>query len=454
VNALHPRICCLDLDTFFVSVERVLDPALEGRPVIVGGRPGQRGVVTSCSYEVRPLGVRSGMSLLVASRLAPHAIYLPTRHDTYEPYSRAVREIARRFSPVVQVASIDELYMDFAGCERMYRRELAGRGHAVGDVSDDLVIRDVVRRMTATIGEELGLPASAGIATSRSMAKVASALAKPAGVLLVPAGEEAAVLAPLPVRRLPGIGPVAEAKLGAIGLRTLGDVAEAPLEVLRPIFGSWAESVRLGALGGGSADLSKDRPAFKEHDLEGDAGGSLSNERTFRRDVSDPAVIESRLAELCERVCWRVRQRGVLARTVTLKLRWADFETISRSRTIVPTSSEFELFPVVRELAAAALARRRTPIRLLGIALSNLGRFDGQLELFRDDQRRNLAVDAIREKFGYEAIGVASGRRRASPARGPQPSPVGSRAARPSAPQPGAPQPSGARPGTGGRRQR
>ncbi|HVR29022.1 MAG TPA: DNA polymerase IV [Thermoanaerobaculia bacterium] len=417
MSAASPRICCLDLDTFFVSVERVLDRSLEGRPVIVGGRPGERGVVTSCSYEVRPLGVRSGMSLVAAAKLAPHAVYLPTRLDTYEPYARAVREIARRYSPVVQVASIDELYMDFAGCERMYRRERARRGSAPEEplseqaVSDDLVILDVVRGMTATLRCELGLPASAGIAASRSMAKVASGLAKPAGVLLVAAGEEAATLAPLPVRRLPGIGPVAEAKLATLGLATLGEVAAAPLDALRGVFGSWAEQVRAGASGGGSADLSRDRPAFKEHDVEGEAAGSLSNERTFRRDVSDPAVIEARLASLCERVCWRVRQRGVEARTVTLKLRYADFETISRSRTIDPTSSELELFPVLRELYHAARGRRRTPIRLLGVALSNLGRFDGQLELFGGDRRRNEAVDAIRARFGYDAIGVASGRR-------------------------------------------
>jgi len=409
VTATQPRICCLDLDTFFVSVERILDPALEGKPVIVGGRPGERGVVTSCSYEVRALGVRSGMSLVEAARLAPRAVYVPTRHDTYEPYSRAVREIARRFSPVVQVASIDELYMDFAGCERLYRREQAHRGVAAD--SDDAVILHTVREMTSVIKAELGLPASAGVASSRSMAKVASGLAKPAGVLLVPAGQEAAVLGPLPVRRLPGIGPVAEAKLATLGLRSLGDVAAAPLDVLRGVFGAWAESVRDGALGRGSADLSKDRPAFKEHDVEGDTAGSLSNERTFRRDVSDPAVIEARLGSLCERVCWRARQRQVEARTVTLKLRYADFETLSRSRTIEPTSSELELFPVIRDLYHAARARRRAPIRLLGVALSNLGRFDGQLSLFRDDRRRNEAVDAIRAKFGYEAIGLAAGRR-------------------------------------------
>jgi DNA polymerase-4 len=319
-----------------------------------------------------------------------------------------VREIARRYSPVVQVASIDELYMDFSGCERMYRREQERRGAMAA--SDDAVIVDVVREMTATIKAELGLPASVGIATSRSMAKVSSGLAKPAGVLLVPAGQEAAVLAPLPVRRLPGIGPVAEGKLAAIGLTTLGEVAAAPLDTLRRVFGAWAESVQNGARGIGSADLNRDRPAFKEHDVEGDTAGSLSNERTFRRDVSNPAILESRLASLCERVCWRARQRGVEARTVTLKLRYADFETLSRSRTIEPTSSEFELFPVVRELFLEGRQRRRTPIRLLGIALSNLGRFDGQLALW-DDRRRNEAVDAIRAKFGYDAIGVASGRR-------------------------------------------
>jgi DNA polymerase-4 len=162
-----------------------------------------------------------------------------------------------------------------------------------------------------------------------------------------------------------------------------------------------------------------DRPAFKEHDVEGDTAGSLSNVRTFRRDTGDPAVFESRLGWLCEGVCWRARLRGVEARTVTLKLRWADFETLQRSRTIDPTSSEFELFPVVRELCTAARARRRKSIRLLGVQLSNLGRFDGQLALFHDDRRRNEAVDAIRAKFGYDAIGVAGSRR-----------PAGGRAAR------------------------
>ncbi len=397
-----PRICCLDLDTFFVSVERLLDPSLEGKPVIVGGRPGSRGVVTACSYEVRALGVRSGMSLTDAAKLAPNAIYLPTRSGTYGEYSRQVREVAARYTPVIQTASIDEYFMDFAGCERLY--------HRPDDPSDDATILRVVREITASIKQELGLPASAGIACSRSMAKVASGLAKPAGVILVEAGTEAEVLAPLPVRKLPGIGPVAEQRLAKIGIETLGDVASRSLPELRRIFGSWAEQIQKGARGIGTSDLSRDRPAFQEYDLAGDMVGSISNERTFLEDVNDAATIDIELCSLAERVCWRARKRGVKARTVTLKLRYADFKTLTRSRTVAPTCSETEVYAIVKELFQRARTRR-LPIRLLGIALSKLGFYDAQHSLFDDDGRRNEAVDAIREKFGYDAVRLAAGRR-------------------------------------------
>ena len=398
-----PRICCLDLDTFFVSVERILDPSLEGQQVIVGGRPGTRGVVTACSYEVREMGVRSGMSLTDAGRLAPDAVYLPVQGGAYSEYAAKVRTIASRYSPVVQVASIDELYMDFAGCERLYRKS--------GDASDDATIERTVREMTAVIQDELGLPSSAGIGVSRSMAKIGSGLAKPAGVLLVPAGSEAALLVPLPVRTLPGIGPVAEEKLTRAGVATLGQVAAMPVSELRRIFGAWAEHVRDGARGLGPADLSRDRPAFREHDVEGDSVGSISNERTFRADVGDSSSIESQLCSLCERVCWRARRRHVKARTVTLKLRYSNFQTLTRSRTISPTSSEVEVFPVVKDLYLGARDGRRR-VRLLGVALSKLGLFDGQLPLFEGERRRDAAVDAIRERFGYDAVRLAGGRRR------------------------------------------
>jgi len=342
------------------------------------------------------------MSLTEAARLAPGATYLPVRGGTYSEYSERVREIASRYTPTIQLASIDELYMDFAGCERLYRKP--------EDKSQDATIQRTVREMTAAIRKEIGLPSSAGIAASRSMAKIASGLAKPAGVLLVPAGTEAELLAPLPVRKLPGIGPVAEEKLGTVGLSTLGQVAATPVSELRRIFGAWAEHVRDGARGIGSSDLSRDRPAFREHDVPGDSVGSISNERTFREDVSDPSTIESQLCSLCERVCWRARRRGVKARTVTLKLRYANFQTLNRSRTITPTCSEVEVYPVVKGLYLAARDRRRR-VRLLGVALSNLGLFDDQLPLFGEDRRRDEAVDAIRDRFGYDAVRLAGGSR-------------------------------------------
>src|SRR4051812_44918202 len=239
----RPRICCLDLDTFFVSVERVLDPTLEGKPVVVGGKPGTRGVVTAASYEVRRLGVKSGMSLVEAGRLAPDAVYLPTRHETYGKYAERVREIARRYAPVVLVASIDEMYLDFSGCERLYGSGGAAKGNGGEDRAGDVAIEGAVLQLTTAIFDEIGLPSSAGVATSKVVAKVASALAKPRGLMLIPTGVERAVLAPLPVSSFPGIGPVAEAKLHAAGLQTLGAVAEPSVADLQKIFGAWAASI-------------------------------------------------------------------------------------------------------------------------------------------------------------------------------------------------------------------
>jgi DNA polymerase-4 len=389
-----PRICCLDLDTFFVSVERLLDPTLEEKPVVVGGKPGSRGVVTAASYEVRRLGVKAGMSLIEAGRLAPDAVYLPTRGDTYGQYAEKVREIARRFSPVVVVASIDEMFLDLSGCERLYGKS--------GDENADVAIERAVLALTGAIDADLGLPASAGLATSKVMAKVASSLAKPRGVMLVPAGVEAAVLAPLPVRSFPGIGPVGERKLQAAGYQTLGSLAEAPLPELQKIFGAWALSIQRGVLGQGSGDLGRERPAFSEHDPEGETAGSISNERTFAEDVSDPASIESVLCGLCEHVCWRARKRHIKARTVTLKLRYSDFHTLTRARTVAPTCSELELYPVVKEMLAAARTRR-LPVRLLGLQLSSLGVFE-QLSLFDQHERVGVVVDEIRARYGFSLI--------------------------------------------------
>lgn len=394
------RLCCLDLDTFFVSVERLLDPSLVGKPVVVGGLPGQRGVVTAASYEVRALGVKSGMSLKKAYELAPNAIYLPTRHGVYGDYSERVRRIAQSYTPVSQIASIDELFLDFSGCENLY--------FASGDSSPDATIERVVWKLTAQIQTEVGLPASAGVATSRSVAKVASGLAKPRGVLLVPAGSEQGVLAPLPVRKFPGIGPVAEQKLQALGLSTIADLVAAPLPVLRRVFGAWADPIQRACRGHGAHELGRERPAFQEYDPRGVSLGTISNERTFREDVRDPDCIEAMLCSLCERVCWRARKRGMKARTVTLKLRYADFETLQRSRTITPTCSELELYPVVYDLYVRARTRR-TAIRLLGICLSNLRPLEQQLSLFDHGEPLHRAMDDIRERYGYGALRLALG---------------------------------------------
>jgi DNA polymerase-4 len=405
-----PRICCLDLDTFFVSVERLLDPRLEGRPVVVGGKPGSRGVVTAASYEVRRLGVKSGMSLLEAGKRAPNAIFLPTRHEIYGTYAERVRELARRFAPRVRVASIDEMYLDFSGCERLYGCDGAAGGEGGDGRAGDVAIEGAALRLTAAIWDEIGLPSSAGVATSKAMAKVASALAKPRGVMLVPAGVERAVLAPLPVRSFPGIGPVAEAKLHAAGYRTLGAVAEASIAELQQIFGAWAASIWRGVQGLGSGDLGRERPAFAEHDPEGETVGSISNERTFREDVTDPASIEAVLCGLCERVCWRARKRHVKARTVTLKLRYADFHTLTRSHGTTATSSELELYPILKEMLAAARTRS-LPIRLLGVQLSNLGTFE-QLPLFDRNERVGAAIDDLRARFGFATVSLATAQRR------------------------------------------
>jgi DNA polymerase-4 len=402
MTARAPRIGCLDLDTFFVSVERLFEPSLVGKPVIVGGGPGKRGVVTSASYEVRPLGVHAGMPLVLALRLAPDAIVVPGRHGAYSEYSARVREVLERFCPLVQAASIDEFFLDLGGCERLYRR--------AGDRDDDATVERAVRELTATILEETGLPASAGIATSRPVCKIASGIAKPRGVLLVPAGREAEWLAPLPVRKYPGVGPVAEARLAALGITTLGELARTDPERLGPL-GQLGAVLPALARGEGAHEVGPDRPAFREHDPEeGGEVGSISNERTFAADLGDRRRLESVLCALAERVCWRARKRGVLARTVTLRLRFADFETISRARTVAPTCSELELHPVLCALLAGALRedRRRRRVRLLGVALSRLAPAERQLGLFAwPGARVHRAVDGVRKRYGFDAIRLA-----------------------------------------------
>ena len=392
------RLCCLDLDTFFVSVERLLDPSLAGKPVIVGGSR-ERGVVTAASYEVRPLGVRSGMPTARAARLAPHAIFLPTRHGVYTPYSARVREILERYSPDVRTASIDEFFVDFAGCESLYAEPR--------DADSDATIERVVWRMRDAVQSELGLPSSAGVGATRMVAKIASGLAKPAGVLMVRLGEEERRLAPLPVRKVPGIGPVTETRLVAAGIETIGQLLELPAGPLRARFGATAEWVRRALDPSTGTRLGRDRPAFLEFDSKHETMGSISNERTFSRDIGDRDSVERRLLALCERVCWRARRRDTRAQTVTVKIRYSDFATLTRSRTLDrPTNEEGRVYSTVRELLEGAWTRKG-PLRLVGVALSSLTGPSRQLDLFGGESRSRSvgpAIDAIRARFGYDAI--------------------------------------------------
>ncbi len=410
-----PRLACLDLDTFFVSVERLLDPSLVGKEVVVGGT-GWRGVVTSCSYEVRARGVRSGMPLAEARRLAPDAVYLGGTHGVYSDHSRRVREVLDDYTPDVQAASIDEFFLDFRGCERLYAR--AGE-------SPDATITRVVKELRVAVWERTGLPASVGLASTRPMAKMASGLAKPAGVLVVPAGGEAAFVRPLPVRKWPGIGPRAEERLVSAGLTTLGDLLD--LSDTHPHHRA-GEAVRQGAFGGPRA-LGADRPAFHEHDRPEAADDgrehTLSNERTFFAALDDRERVREVLRGLVERVCHRARRRGVTARVVQLKVRTSDFRTITRSRTLRgPTNHEPAVLQVADELLVAGWSGD-LPVRLLGVGLSGLDRGGAQLTLPLGPRTNGAegpavgaAIDRVRERFGYDALRFGVARHRSATGAG------------------------------------
>ncbi len=400
------RVCCLDLDTFFVSVERLFDPSLHGRPVVVGAAPGHRGVVTACSYEVRAFGVHAGMSISEARRLAPDAVYLPIRHSAYCDYSRRVRRVVQDHCPAVQVASIDEFFLDYTGCERLFARP--------GDSSPDATICRSIESLRAAIFEETGLPASAGLGSTRAIAKMASGRAKPNGLVFVPVGGERAFVSPLPVRRFPGIGPVAEARLHAAGLLTLGQILETPLH--HPCAGERAR-VEAGIDPARRSPLGADRPAFHEHDPEGGVDGSISNERTFHADLSDRTAVEDQVLALVERVAWRVRQRGALLGTLSVKVRYADFDTHTHARSVSPTADEALLRPLALSLLRA-LWTRRAAVRLVGVTASGLVLPGPQLPLPFARPREPIAqaLDAVRARFGYDAVRLGQ----LSPPRRPQ----------------------------------
>jgi len=381
----------VDMDAFFVSVEELYDPSLKGKPVVVGGRADQRGVVAAASYAARKFGVHSAMPLREAARLCPQAVFLEGHPERYRESSAAVRRVLLQFTPVVEMASIDEAYLDMTGTERL---------HGPAMKSADLLHQ--------TMKRETRLNCSVGIAAARVVAKVASDQAKPNGVLQILPGLEASFLAPLDVRRLPGVGKVTEERLRQFGVRTIGDLA------------GLTESALGTRIGDGLAALIE---KARGHDAGGwydeEVGGndepkSISHEHTFNRDERDPAALASMLARLTEMVCRRLREHQLHARKVQIKLRYSDFTTYTRGHTLErATQLDAEVLEIVRELFRANWEQGRA-VRLIGVQTSALEAGSGQMDLLVSAQETRLkqamhAVDALRDRFGESAVSLASG---------------------------------------------
>jgi DNA polymerase IV len=370
----------VDLDAFFAAVEQRDRPELRGKPVIVGGGgPNQRGVVSTASYEARVFGVHSAMPLRTAGALCPHGIFLPVDGRKYGRVSKEVLAILRRYTPLVEPISIDEAFLDVTGS-----RKLFGDGEAIA------------RSIKAAVRDEVGLTISVGVARTKLVAKVASDLRKPDGLVVVPPGTEAEFLAPLPITRLWGVGAKSAASLREYGVQTIGDLAALPEDVLQRRYGVMGPSLRDRARG-----LDADRVVG-----EREAAKSIGHEHTFDVDSSDPEVIERSLLGLSEGVAGRLRDAGVKASTVTVKIRDSSFHTITRQRTMKePTDLTEPIFRTAVELARPEVRGKR--IRLLGVTASGLGEPD-QMALFAsDDPRRRAAVaaeDIVRHRFGDRAI--------------------------------------------------
>jgi DNA polymerase-4 len=378
----------LDMDAFFVSVEELYDPSLKGKPVVVGGRPNERGVVSAASYAARKFGVHSAMPLRTAYKACPQAIFVDGHPERYREYSQKVFEVLNGFSPRVEMASIDEACLDMTGTERLLGPPLKA-----------------AHLLHQRIKEKTGLNCSIGISTARMVAKVASDQAKPNGVLWVVPGAEAAFLAPLDVRRIPGVGKVTESHLHALGIRKVGDLARLDEAFLEEKFGKWGL-----ALAGKSKGF--DAGGWFDTEIgEEAAPKSISHEHTFDVDTADAGTLEATLARLSVMVGRRLREHGLYSRTVQLKLRYKDFTTLTRAHTLDHgTDLDTELLDTARLL----FRRNWKPgaaVRLLGVHAGSLESNEGQMSLLDSERsgrvRRALeAADRLRDKFGESAVSL------------------------------------------------
>ncbi len=371
----------VDLDAFFVSMELLRHPELRGKPVVVGGGLGGRGVVSTCSYEARAFGVHSAMPATQARRLCPQAVFLPPDFSYYGPASKQFHAILRDYTDRVEPAGSDEAYLDVAGSERLF-----------GDAAT--IARDIRRR----VHDEIGITASVGVSINKLVSKVASDACKPDGLLVVPAGTEAAFLAPRALRDLPMVGPKTAEALARLGVHTIGDLAAIPAAALEAKFGSHGAELHDRALG------VYDAPVFSGHA----AAKSVSRETTFGTDEPDGQRLRAILRGQAERVAADLAQQSRSARTVTLKLRFPPFETLTRSSTTAaPVSLADELFAAGAGLFERAWAENgRRPVRLIGMGAANLTERAHQMKLGETMEASRLSdtVADIRERFGDQAV--------------------------------------------------
>ncbi|MGD0920935.1 MAG: DNA polymerase IV [Terriglobia bacterium] len=379
-----PQILHVDMDAFFVSVEELENPSLKGKAVIVGADPDGRGVVAAASYEARKFGVHSALPIRTAKKLCPHAVFLRDQYEKYREYSDKIGQIFSEFTPVVEMVSIDEAYLDLTGCERLH-----GSAFRAAD------------RLIRTVKERTDLNCSVGVSTSHLVSKIASDQAKPHGLLYVLPGYEAKFLAPLPIRRMPGIGKVTEPELLSRGISTIGDLARAGPEKLKEWFGKYGEWLYDKSQG-------QDIEAYQYEEEP----KSISHETTFDADINDVEELERTLSHLSQLVGRRLRDHSFFARTVGLKLRYADFRTLTRDVTLdEPTHLDSVIFESVLRLFDKAWNRKQK-IRLLGVRTSNLEKGVFQRGLLEAPQKQKLerlaqAADKLRNRFGFDAVMLA-----------------------------------------------
>jgi DNA polymerase-4 len=371
----------IDLDAFFVSVEQALNPELRGKPVVVGGKPDRRGVVAAASYEARAFGLHSGMPLVTAVRLCPQAIFIEGNYHRYSEASRKFMAILADFSPFLEPVGIDEAYLDVTGFESLHG-----------------TIRQMALKIKKRVKDELGLVASIGIASCKVVAKVASDYSKPDGLVEVPPGQESDFFAPLPIGKLPGIGKKTEQVLKGLGINTLGEFVRMPSSALKNRFGVFGEELHRLARG------IDDRAVLPPEEAK-----TISRETTFPRDTGDKDFLMATLRYLAERVGAELREYGKQARCVAIKVRYEDFTTITRRRTLnQPTDTDQVIFQTGSELLQTALTADKRAVRLIGTGVSSLNEPARQLSLIEATDRRleklNRAVDRIRDKYGFTAI--------------------------------------------------